>query len=94
MVGLVAQDTLDPKLPSVLFGVVALLAGVFSLDLPETLNQPLLHTIDDGEQFGADDSVFRTFFRRLKKGKTLSLMSCKAPLKCPVTTLSQKSADE
>ncbi|XP_046654329.1 organic cation transporter protein-like [Daphnia pulicaria] len=51
-------DSLDPKLPSVLFGIVALAAGFFSLYLPETRDSPLLHTLTEGEEFGVGDTGF------------------------------------
>jgi MFS family permease len=81
-------DSLDPKLPSVLFGVVALTAGIFSLDLPETRNQPLLHTIQDGETFGAEDSIFRVLGGKFKPTHSMSLTSSKAQLQASVLTIS------
>ncbi|XP_025152602.1 organic cation transporter protein isoform X2 [Harpegnathos saltator] len=49
-------DSLNPKVPAVLFGLVALLAGFLALYLPETLNQPMPETIEDGENFGRTNS--------------------------------------
>lgn len=53
-------DSLDPKVPAVLFGLIALLAGFLALYLPETLNQPMPETIEDGENFGKGDTCFTT----------------------------------
>ncbi|XP_032687664.1 organic cation transporter protein isoform X2 [Odontomachus brunneus] len=49
-------DSLNPKVPAVLFGVVALVAGFLALYLPETLNQPMPESIEDGENFGRTNS--------------------------------------
>nr|CAD7456248.1 unnamed protein product [Timema tahoe] len=39
-------------LPLLIFGVLALTAGLFSLLLPETLDKKLPDTIEEGENFG------------------------------------------
>lgn len=53
-------DSLNPKVPAVLFGLVALMAGFLALYLPETLNQPMPESIEDGENFGKGDTCFTT----------------------------------
>lgn len=53
-------DFLDPKVPATLFGLVALASGFLSLYLPETVNQPMPETIEDGENFGKHDTCFTT----------------------------------
>ncbi|KAL0133300.1 hypothetical protein PUN28_000805 [Cardiocondyla obscurior] len=53
-------DSLDPRVPAMLFGLIALVAGFLSLYLPETLNQPMPETIEDGENFGKGDTCFTT----------------------------------
>lgn len=51
-------DSFDPKIPAVLFGVIALLSGVWVMFLPETMNQPMPESIEDGENFGKGDTWF------------------------------------
>ncbi|XP_043663386.1 organic cation transporter protein [Vespula pensylvanica] len=53
-------DFLDPKVPATLFGLVALASGFLALYLPETVNQPMPETIEDGENFGKHDTCFTT----------------------------------
>ncbi|XP_076637125.1 organic cation transporter protein [Colletes latitarsis] len=53
-------DSLNPKVPAILFGFVALVSGFLSLYLPETVNQPMPETIEDGENFGKHDTCFTT----------------------------------
>lgn len=49
-------DSFDPKVPAVIFGVVALISGVWVMFLPETMNQPMPESIEDGENFGKGDT--------------------------------------
>lgn len=51
-------DSLDPRVPATLFGFIALVAGFLALYLPETVNQPMPETIEDGENFGKGDTCF------------------------------------
>ncbi|KAK2715486.1 organic cation transporter protein-like isoform X3 [Artemia franciscana] len=51
-------DSFDPKLPSVIFGSVALLSGFLTLFLPETLNKPMPQTMEEGEEYGRGDTAF------------------------------------
>ncbi|KAH8294742.1 hypothetical protein KR018_002390, partial [Drosophila ironensis] len=51
-------DSFDPKIPAVLFGVVALVSGFWVMFLPETMNQPMPESIEDGENFGKGDTWF------------------------------------
>ncbi|XP_030571817.1 organic cation transporter protein [Drosophila novamexicana] len=51
-------DSFDPKIPAVLFGVVALLSGFWVMFLPETMNKPMPESIEDGENFGKGDTWF------------------------------------
>ncbi|XP_071788754.1 organic cation transporter protein-like [Asterias amurensis] len=45
-------------LPLVIFGTSAVVAGALTLLLPETLNQPLPETIEEGEIFGKGQSFY------------------------------------
>ncbi|XP_072748222.1 organic cation transporter protein [Anoplolepis gracilipes] len=53
-------DSLDPRMPTALFGLTVLTAGYMALYLPETLNQPMPETMEDGENFGKGDTCFTT----------------------------------
>ncbi|XP_015604741.1 organic cation transporter protein [Cephus cinctus] len=57
-------DTFDPKVPATLFGFIAILAGFLALYLPETLNQPMPETLEDGENFGKGDTCFASCYAR------------------------------
>jgi hypothetical protein len=51
------QDSFDKRIPSVIFGAIAVVSGLLALLLPETLNQPLPQTLEDGEKFGRGDTA-------------------------------------
>ncbi|XP_063534511.1 organic cation transporter protein isoform X1 [Cydia strobilella] len=53
-------DSFDPKIPAVIFGVIALISGFLTLFLPETMNQPMPQSLADGEKFGLGDTCFRS----------------------------------
>ncbi|CAL7935731.1 unnamed protein product [Xylocopa violacea] len=64
---IILLDSLNPKVPAVLFGFVALMSGSLSFYLPETLNQPMPETIEDGENFGKRETCFDTCLGSDKK---------------------------
>lgn len=55
-------DSFDPTIPAVIFGVIALLSGVWVMFLPETMDQPMPQSIMDGENFGKGDTCFGACF--------------------------------
>lgn len=62
-------DSFNPKVPPTLFGFIALLSGFLSLYLPETLDQPMPETLEDGENFGKGDTCFTSCFNRRIRDK-------------------------
>ena len=69
-------NTLNPKVPAALFGFVALVSGFLTLYLPETVNQPMPETIEDGENFGKHDTCFATCLGSRRKSNA----SCEVTL--------------
>lgn len=51
-------DSFDPKIPSLIFAIIALLSGFLVMFLPETLGKEMPNTIEDGENFGVGDNCF------------------------------------
>lgn len=56
-------DSLDKTLPVVIFATIAITSGLLSLLLPETLNQPMPQSLEDGERFGVGDTACNACFR-------------------------------
>ncbi|XP_038214326.1 organic cation transporter protein isoform X1 [Zerene cesonia] len=56
-------ESFDPKVPSIIFGVVALLSGFLCLFLPETMHRTLPQSIADGERHGKGDTCFSQCFK-------------------------------
>lgn len=63
-------DSLNPKIPAILFGFIALISGFLALYLPETVNQPMPETIEDGENFGKGDTCMTCCTRKNRKSST------------------------
>lgn len=57
-------DSFDPRVPAIIFGVVSIVSGVWTLYLPETMQQPMPESLKDGEDFGKGDTFFSTGFGR------------------------------
>lgn len=53
------QDSLDKRIPTLVFGGVAIVAAFMGLFLPETLHKELPQSLEDGENFGKGDTAFR-----------------------------------
>ncbi|XP_073955194.1 organic cation transporter protein isoform X2 [Choristoneura fumiferana] len=51
-------DSFNPKIPAIIFGVIALISGFLCLFLPETMDQPMPQSLLDGENFGVGDTCF------------------------------------
>lgn len=51
-------DTLNPKIPTTVFGFLALLTGFCAFFLPETIGRNLPQSLEDGEKFGVGDTCF------------------------------------
>ena len=63
-------DSFNPKVPAILFGFVALVSGFLSLYLPETVNQAMPESIEDGENFGKHDTCFTTCMGTRRKSSS------------------------
>lgn len=50
----------DTRLPKIVFGGIAVIAGLLTTLLPETLKKPMPQTLQDGEDFGKGDTCFTT----------------------------------
>jgi hypothetical protein len=57
------KDSIGREIPTVIFGCAAILAALFALFLPETVNKEMPQTLEDGENFGKGDTAFRTLSR-------------------------------
>ena len=65
----VLQDSFDKTLPTVIFATITVTSGLLSLLLPETLDQPMPQSMEDGERFGQGDTACASCFGR-KSGNT------------------------
>ncbi|XP_068082755.1 organic cation transporter protein isoform X2 [Anabrus simplex] len=57
-------DSFDRTLPSVIFASIAVLSGLLSLILPETLNKGMPQTLQDGEDFGRGDTACASCYNK------------------------------
>ena len=56
------QSGYSRPLPTIIFGVVGLVAGLSAIVLPETKGQKLPETLEEGENFGKRNKRFVTVF--------------------------------
>ncbi|XP_045472357.1 organic cation transporter protein [Harmonia axyridis] len=59
-------DSFDPKIPCMIFAIIAIASGFLTMFLPETLGKEMPSTIEDGENFGIGDTCFSNFWGRRK----------------------------
>ncbi|CAH0399845.1 unnamed protein product [Chilo suppressalis] len=73
-------DTLNPKIPTIIFGFLALLSGMSTFFLPETIGRVLPQSIEDGEKFGLGDTCFTNCTGRRMSGSTTDVPETMLPL--------------
>ncbi|KPI94147.1 Organic cation transporter protein [Papilio xuthus] len=73
-------DTLNPKIPTVIFGFLALLSGFSTFFLPETIGRNLPQSIEDGEKFGVGDTCFTNCSGKAMSNSSLDLPETMVPL--------------
>lgn len=73
-------DTLNPKIPTILFGFLALLSGFSTFFLPETLGRSLPQSLEDGEKFGVGDTCFTNCSGRRMSTESVELPETMVPL--------------
>ncbi|XP_075974992.1 organic cation transporter protein isoform X2 [Anticarsia gemmatalis] len=73
-------DTLNPKIPTTLFGFLALLSGFSAFFLPETIGKSLPQSLEDGEKFGVGDTCFTNCSGRRKSTESVELPETMVPL--------------
>ncbi|CAF4851726.1 unnamed protein product [Pieris macdunnoughi] len=73
-------DTLNPKIPTFVFAVLALLSGFSAFFLPETIGRDLPQTIEDGEKFGVGDNCFTNCSGRQMSVDSIDVPETMVPL--------------
>lgn len=73
-------DSLNPKIPTIIFGFLALLSGFSTFFLPETLGRNLPQSIEDGEKFGVGDTCFTNCSGRRMSNTSTDLPETMIPL--------------
>ncbi|CAG5027954.1 unnamed protein product [Parnassius apollo] len=73
-------DTLNPKIPTIIFGFLALLSGFSTFLLPETIGRNLPQSIEDGEKFGVGDTCFTNCSGKRMSNTSLDLPETMVPL--------------
>ncbi|KAK2167069.1 hypothetical protein LSH36_32g10016 [Paralvinella palmiformis] len=86
--GLVAPFVTELKifwlpLPTIIFGLFALVAGFLSFLLPETLGEKLPDTLEEGEAFGKDMKLLECYYaRRRRSGRASAIDDQDGQQKC------------
>jgi sugar phosphate permease len=65
-------DSFEPTLPAIIFAVIALISGFWTLFLPETMGAPMPQSIEDGERFGVGDTCFTSCLKKNKGSRSMS----------------------
>lgn len=79
-------DTLNPKIPTIIFGFLALLSGGSTMLLPETVGRNLPQSLEDGEKFGIGDTCCTNC-----SGRRMSTDSAEMPeTMVPLETIDKK----
>lgn len=73
-------DTLNPKIPTIIFGFMALVSGFSTFFLPETLDRNLPQSLEDGERFGVGDTCFTNCSGRRMSDTSVELPETMVPL--------------
>ncbi|XP_050674809.1 organic cation transporter protein isoform X2 [Leptidea sinapis] len=73
-------DTLNPKIPTIIFGFLALLSGFSTFFLPETIGRALPQSINDGEKFGVGDNCFTNCSGRRMSDTSADIPETMVPL--------------
>ncbi|XP_028156490.1 organic cation transporter protein-like [Ostrinia furnacalis] len=73
-------DTLNPKIPTIIFGFLALLSGFSTFLLPETIGRDLPQSIEDGEKFGVGDTCFTNCSGRRMSDDSVDIPETMVPL--------------
>lgn len=73
-------DTLSPKIPTLLFGLLAAVSGFSAFLLPETNGRKLPQTLEDGEKFGVGDTCFTNCSGRRMSDDSIDIPETMIPL--------------
>lgn len=80
-------DSLNPKIPTIIFGFLALLSGFSTLLLPETIGRDLPQSLEDGEKFGVGESCFTNCTGRKISETSVDLPETMVPLQAMIKKL-------
>ncbi|XP_063381987.1 organic cation transporter protein isoform X2 [Cydia fagiglandana] len=73
-------DTLNPKIPTIIFGFLALFSGASTFFLPETVGRNLPQSLEDGEKFGVGDTCFTNCSGKRMSEASIDLPETMVPL--------------
>lgn len=73
-------DTLNPKIPTIVFAFLALLSGFSTFLLPETIGRDLPQSVEDGEKFGVGDTCFTNCSGRRMSVDSVDIPETMVPL--------------